>query len=162
MKTNPGLFMTIVVLGLAVQIGVAQATELDFCGGRKNCNAGRVINGASVTVTKVKVNQLAGSNGCQAVEKVHSKNLSGNPKGDPTGIANGLTDSDSTQHGFGLKLRKDCEYRVQFNTTSGCPGDKVVKISLDDQKATPPKTAALLVGDCASLKSKTSKYDEAN
>ena len=188
MKTQPTPIMVIVVLGLAAQVSMAQASSpgvpknlkiaMNFCSktaplaqgtaaglgqtatitggvpgpaipgiqvgggmvnGNPNCTTGMVYEGASVVVTKVKVNQLAGPSGCKADEKVYSKNMTHESK-------------------FGVLLRKDCEYRVQFNTTSGCTGDKAVKITVKDMASAPPVTVATLEGGCGTLSGNKYKF----
>ena len=151
MKTQLSLIMAIAVLGLAAHTGTARAAapnvpdnlkfEMNFCSktlsaqvGGTICKNGMVYNSAAVVVTKVKVKQLAGPNGCTAVEKIYSRNMS------------------QGEAPFGVRLRKDCEYRVQFNTTSGCTGDKVVKITPKDLTLATPVTVANLEGICGSLK----------
>ena len=147
--------MAIAVLGLAAQVVMARAGApkvpdnlkfaMSFCSktlsaqvGGPNCTNGMVYNSAAVVVTQVKVKQLAGPNGCKAVEKIHPRNMS------------------LDKAPFGVWLRTDCEYRVQF-TTLGCP-DRAVKITPSDMTLAPPVTVAYLEGNCANLKGKKNKF----
>ncbi len=158
MKTPPTLFAVLAAVSLAAQAGTARASPMSFCGDDGICNNGGVYNGASVTVTKVKVKQLAGPNNCPVVEKTHSANLIGNPEADIVRGALLVKALTKEEFGFRLSLRKDCPYEVRFSTTSGCVGDKVLKISMGNQNADPPKTLALLEGGCGTLKAGPAWY----
>ena len=78
----------------------------------------KLQNSASVTVTSVRVKQKDTSNNCPEDDRKIKENLSG------TVSLGGAS--------YDVKLRDECDYRIKFNTTSGCTGDKEVNYNEDD------------------------------
>lgn len=91
----------------------ALAEDLTFCTGIK-CGYVKFINSASVTVTSIKMKQLAGPNNCPVVTKKRKRNVAG--------VGSTI---DAT-------VNKTCPYAVEFKTTKNCSGDKKAEISIKD------------------------------
>ena len=91
----------------------ALAGELTFCTGIK-CGYVKLINRASVTVTSIKMKQLAGPNNCPVVTKKRKRNVAG---------------VGST---IDAVVNKGCPYTVTFKTTKNCSGGKQAEISITD------------------------------
>lgn len=113
----------------------ALAEELTFCAGNK-CGTVEIFNRASVTVTKIKMKQRAGSNNCPAVTKTRRKDV--------------MTGSGETIDAF---VNKNCPYTVKFKTSESCKGDKKGEVSINDlQGKGLEKVSVELEGGCGTLK----------
>jgi hypothetical protein len=124
----------------------AAATDMAFCSG--DCGNIHVINRADVVVTDVVVRQLADSaNICAAAKKTHKANLGKQGT------------SPYNESAFDIKVDRQCAYRVKFNTTKGCVGNKDKKITPDE--IADDKTQIVLHGRCGTLKVDQRKPREA-
>lgn len=111
----------------------AVAADMDFCSGSRPCKPGDISNESAAVVTAVTVTQL-NDDACAAVKKRHTKNLKT----------------------LDLLLKPACTYKVTFETTKGCTGDKVGKITPDN--IANGRTRLDLVGGCGTLQVKQTKY----
>ena len=125
-------FAVAVLVCVPVAAAVAQVKE-NFCVDDGSCRTVKVQNGSGATVLSVKVSQKDSSNNCPKDSRLVKKNLSGTIS---IGGAN-----------YDVKLRDECDYRIKFNTTSGCTGDKAVNYNEDDTQK-----VVKLSGGCGSLK----------
>jgi len=151
MMKRTAIFL-IAALAPFAAITAAQAGTISFCSetcdaNGQNCSdicaSGKAVNQTKVpkdiapVVGKVTVHQLEG-NGCAKAEVSDGSNLQ---KGEATKLA----------------LDRNCDYRVRFNIkSSGCTGDKDIRINKDDIKK--GNTVAALHGACGSLNTELHSY----
>jgi hypothetical protein len=107
---------------------------MQFCdSGSSDCKDIYAKNGSAALVTSVNVTETG--TGCSGEKKVHEANLVG-----------------SLGDYFKIKARKTCNYVITYKTTSGCTGEKSVKII--PNKMTEGKDVAKLGGSCGTLNTK--------
>ncbi|MBI1182507.1 MAG: hypothetical protein GC201_18345 [Alphaproteobacteria bacterium] len=112
---------------LAAGTAPAHAAAVAFCNKStsKTCLTAYVQNSASVTVTSIDIDQEKGASGtCDPVRKRVDRTVLGG------------TDLDPGQQ-FRVSVDSSCEYKISFNTTKGCTGDKVAhlrKRHFDEQR----------------------------
>ncbi len=123
--------LTVATPALAVE---QKGNTMKFCDSDNgDCKAIYAKNGSAALVTSVNVKETGA--GCSGEKKVHEANLVG-----------------SLGDYFTIKARKTCTYVITFKTTSGCVGDKTIKVTgkLMDEG----KDVAKLGGGCGTLKTK--------
>ena len=103
-------------LSILILPQAALAEQLTFCTGNK-CGTVEIINRSAVTVTKLKMKQLAGPNNCPVVTKTRRQDM--------------MTGSSPT---LDATVSKNCPYTVKFKTSKRCKGDKRGEISINDLK----------------------------
>lgn len=115
----------------------ADNPDIDFCIEGKACNKMVLRSRASVITTNTKITQESTNGTCTEETRTLKRNLS-------KAGANAAVNIDPT-----------CQYKVKFNTTKGCTGDKTAHMRPGDLESV---TGIELRGGCGTLK--TSKFEE--
>lgn len=148
MRTEKTLAVALVSAAILTLIGGASQAQkvndygadnpdIDFCIEGKACSKMVLRSRASVVTTNTKITQESTNGSCIAETRTLKRNLSKSG-------ANATVNIDPT-----------CQYKVKFNTTSGCTGDKTAHMRPDDLESV---TGIELRGGCGTLK--TSKFEE--
>jgi len=111
----------------------ASNPDIDFCVEGGACDRMTIRSRASVAVLKTNITQQSTDGACENIEKVLKRNLS--------------------QSGAQAVVNFDpnCKYKVRFNTTSGCIGDKTAYMKVGQIE---DYDGIELKGGCGTLKAR--------
>ena len=113
-------FVAALFAGFGLSAGSAFADAANFCVAGDACTTVYVENNASVTVLSVNITQEQGDGSCDGgVKKMVTRNRAGGTNIDPG-------------QAFRFSANSICKYKVSFNTTKGCAGDKTTHIRPSD------------------------------
>lgn len=132
-------------ISLAFPMASAQA---GFCDGGDDCQTVQIKNSSSTTVISVNVTQQSTDGAC-GVDKRHYKENLSDMVGGPVGMVG---------ESFSIGMLTTCKYKVKFNTTKGCKGDKVSHLKPKNFRN--GKNGVKLDGACGTLK--TRNYNKKN
>ena len=110
----------------------AAGNDVDFCSGSNSCpttHNGVFCNNSLATVKRVKIHQ-ENEHGCVSDKREHDASLQYNDH-------------------FDFIINAKCSYNFSVETTSGCTGQKSIKITLSNNKN--GKTVVMINNACGSL-----------
>lgn len=102
------LFLALVPLAF---VGIASANT-DFCGDIEDCREIQVKSSATVVVESVTVTQQPTDGACEKDQRKFTKNL----------LA--VQGKNFVPSKFKFYANPNCKYRIRYNTTAGCAGQK--------------------------------------
>ncbi|MEP1143657.1 MAG: hypothetical protein ABJH52_08055 [Henriciella sp.] len=147
MTLKPIFIAAFASMALPLASGAASA-QAAFCNGGYGCQTVQIKNSSSTTVISVNVTQQSTDGACEVDKRHYKENLS-----DMVGGSVGMVGES-----FSIGMLTTCKYKVKFNTTKGCKGDKVSHLSPKNFRD--GKNGVKLDGACGTLK--TRNYNKKN